>query len=432
MLRPILCEISNPLKPQTDLSTLRERLITMTTSFTRSKVAGALLALAVTMGAGSGVANAAISGPGPSVPVGTVVNNAAAQDDSTTAISGVKTVIKNIHANDTTSSPSANWFVNQDFLIDMATGNKSVDVNGVQTLTTADGVAELVVNADGTVDAYFTSKIGYKGTPAISYFSQDTNGATAQANLVFTIAPATGGAVVPNASAQDDTATSLDGGIASNANVLANDKLSTPDATWDTSSIIAIDLTNPTNRASVVDGKAVLVTAEGTSTFTVEGVNAVSYAGDVTTAPNISYFIVDSKGASAMANINVTFASTGEPPVETPAPVVDTPAPVVDVPVTAPETPGAETPVDAPVTAPEAPVVTPEVSSSVPVATNSGSTAPTAHVSSNAQDDNLAETAAESGFTLGDILAAGVALVAMMGFGILASGKKSRKAATNN
>jgi hypothetical protein len=86
------------------------------------------------------------------------------------------------------------------------------------------------------------------------------------------------------------------------------------------------------------------------------------------------------------------------------------------------------------VVTPEVPVVdAPVVSSNVPAVTKDGSTAPTAHVSSNAQDDNLAETAAaEGGFTLGDILAAGGTLVAMMGLGVLASGKKSRKAATNN
>jgi hypothetical protein len=354
---------------------------------------------------------------------GTAVGpTASAQADSATGISGVKTVINHIHANDTTSGPSATWDLNKDLIVDVSTGAKSTVVNGVMTLDTDEGTAHLIQNPDGTVDADFVSIRGYLGTPPLSVFSQDSNGATAQAALNFTITAATG-AVVANATAHDDVAVSLDGGPATNSNILANDFLSTPDGHWNTDSFVAIDRDNADNRATMVDGKATLVTAEGTSTFTVVGEDAISYSGVVDADPSVAYFIQDSNGASAQANINVSFENSivtpaPEVPAET-VPVVDAPvtdAPVaetpVDAPVTTPEAPVAETPVDAPVTAPEAPVTTPEapvadapvVSSNVPVATKCVPYANTAYVAPNAKD-NLAENAAqEGGFSLGDIL----------------------------
>lgn len=342
------------------------------------------LALAASIGfGGAGASMAAMAGPGPAP----VVANATAADDSATGASRTTITIADIFANDTATTGNT-WDASKTVLIDKADGNnKAYVVDGVATLTTANGVETLTVDPSNpaVASSSFVSNAGYTGTPGISYLGFDTSGASAQASINNVVtAPAPGG-VGQMVVANDDTAT-----VEKNTGTIRV-PLTLNDVAVDGLDLDSVTLVEP---AYGPNGKT-MTTPGGTHTLGIDtnsdGVAFVyddfTPATDATVNPVVSYSVQDANGSFSMADIriDITEPMLNEPPVDPNVPVT---TPVEENPVVAP---APKTPAATP--APETPVATPADAPVSNVAPNSS--AFTAGDTVRVASDDLAETAAE-------------------------------------
>jgi hypothetical protein len=135
---------------------------------------------------------------------GGVVANASAADDVIEAVNGVGSVA-DVLGNDTvsdgaTKSPATTFLIDNNNAV-----NKAFIVDGVATLTTAEGVLTLKVNGD-IVSGEFDGKGNTKVAPNVSYFNTDSKGAPSQARIVVNMSEVNEAPVEPTVPVEETPA----------------------------------------------------------------------------------------------------------------------------------------------------------------------------------------------------------------------------------